>query len=523
MKAQLERPGTTGISWNDGPYVVFVGHGSQVVEFASMARALKARGIASHFWAFDPADSRTARSTADFSRVVNLLEGFQRGHPADRRYLEIIDALRDLEVGDGSTFWHEDAAFDRHLTGLSDPAIRYVKNRSKWTRQDIAFLTWTAHLAVLKELSVVRPLAVFGETNTLRYRVVHRAVTREGIVHLRPETPGHLDRRVHFEDDLRSKGRWCIEVYAELGRGPLPPEAAAWATAKVKDIRDHHVKPGYTQGVARGARRLWSRFNITTIRGSMRSWTTARTAESRHSPLGVAPEVVSPLGKLKRGITLEYRRRFYQSVTTRQLPTERFACYFLHVQPEFSVEGLAFAFQDQVAQIRNIVAGLPANMVLAVKEHRPMAGRRSVDFYGELASVPNVVIVDDTVDSITLIKQSEVVFTLTGTVAIEAMCCGIPAVIFGDIYYDAFDGIERAATIDDVADMFAGPVALTAATEAEAVRAMASRFLASYPGDFPPRPDDTENADLLADAIGAELSRRGIWGVKPTPRPTALR
>jgi hypothetical protein len=203
------------------------------------------------------------------------------------------------------------------------------------------------------------------------------------------------------------------------------------------------------------------------------------------------------------------RRRYYERITVSVMPSEAFAAYFLHVQPEFTVDNLGFAYQDQVAHVRNLVASLPADTVLVVKEHQPVAGTRSLDYYAELFSIPNVVILHDSIDSIDIIKRAKLVFTLTGTVALEAMCVGCPVVLFGDIYYDEFEGVYRARSLSELRELLSSPVRLRAASTEDAVRALAARYAASYPGVWPSAPQDHEAVACLSSALLADLYSRG--------------
>lgn len=496
--------------------LVFIGHRKQIDEWAAVASRLwDIEGWTSHMWVVDEYDRRAALETGVFARVVHLLAGFQRQEANWDAYQVALRQLAALEAEDGTAWFHEDAASDRSLTGATDPGVALHRITSRWSRIDIACMASRIHDAVIREAGAAQPLAVIGETNTLPYRIVHRSVVRAGALHLRPESPGHLDGRVHFESHLQSRWTWAVDLYHSFRAGePIPKDARQFAENRLSDIRELHIKPNYSVGMPRGTRRLWERLRLATAKSSLDAWRTARERDSINSPRGVPQEVVSPAEKVRRAVALEFRRRYYERVVTRSIPSERYAAYFFHVQPEFTVEHLGFAFQDQVAHVRNLVAALPADVALVVKEHRPMAGTRPLDYYAELSSIPNVVILCDSIDSIDIIKASEVVFTLTGTVALEAMAVGRPAVLFGDIYYDQFDGVYRATSLPDLKTLLHPSIALRAASTDEAVRALAARYAASYPGSWPTCPSDGDGVERLANALVVDLRRRGALAVR---------
>lgn len=488
--------------------IAFVGHRGQIQEWAALARQLSTMAlIESDLWVLDEYDRREGIRIGSFNRVVHLLDGFRRGEFDNAEYECAVEKISALEKSDRQVWFHEDAASDRSMTGATDPSVALHRIRNRWHRSDIARMAWRVHEVVSREVRNEGLSVVIGETNTLPYRVVYRSSVRSGAVHLRPETSAHLDNRVHFEDELAACWRDAVDNYRSFLSAPIPNEAREWAESRFADIRDRHIRPTPSIMVPR---RFRERLSVSTARASLVAWRTARHVDSRNSPRGVSPEIVSPIAKLRRGVELEVRRRYYEAITTRELPPERYAAYFFHVQPEFTVENLAFSFQDQVAHVRNLVAALPARTVLVVKEHRPIAGTRSLEYYAELASIPNVVFLHDSVDAIAVLKGAEVVFTLTGTVALEAMCVGRPAVVFGDIYYEAFDGVYRIGSTRELRELLGASPSLEAASPADAVRALAARYLASYPGSWPAPPDSRSAVAELATALVMDLQRRQL-------------
>jgi len=141
-------------------------------------------------------------------------------------------------------------------------------------------------------------------------------------------------------------------------------------------------------------------------------------------------------------------------------PSKPFALFALHYEPERTSlpDGLPIEFQgDAVLQAR---AFLPPEVQLVVKEHysqqssalRGFLGRSPL-FYGLVGTLPNTSFVgfDNTLTS--LVPDATCVFTLTGTIAIEAVLKGVPVVYFGTPWWAGLPGtfrIEQLASFDDL-------------------------------------------------------------------------
>lgn len=361
-----------------------------------------------------------------------------------------------------------------------------------------------------KALQRFRVLLSVGEANTLPYRLVHRLLKAHGIDHLYPTALPHAAGRMYFEESLDGDWTRCRHLYLKFLADHVPADAKRFASAALEDILNKHAKPDYFVQGPRGARGWSQRLALDRVVQGWREWRKAGTREAQSNPRSIPPELLSPWGRFNRALEVSRRRRYYERAAHRSLPEQRFACYFLHVQPEYTVEGLAFEYQDQVALARNLVAALPADMLLLVKEHKPEAGRRSIHFYGELASIPNVMLLHDSLDSLEVAKRASLVLTLTGTITLEAMCLGVPCVMFGNFYYEQFRGVYKARSMSHFREMMACPEKLVAASREEAIAALAARYAVAHQAAYPGAAGDRENAARLADALEQEMRWRGI-------------
>jgi hypothetical protein len=131
-------------------------------------------------------------------------------------------------------------------------------------------------------------------------------------------------------------------------------------------------------------------------------------------------------------------------------PVAEYCVFALHYEPERTSlpEGLPIDFQgDALAISREMV---PAAVRLIVKEHysqqssalRGFAGR-SPFFYDVALSLPNTSFSTTDERLSELVKGARCVFTLTGTVAIEAVLRGVPVGYFGSPWWGGLPGSVR--------------------------------------------------------------------------------
>jgi hypothetical protein len=150
-------------------------------------------------------------------------------------------------------------------------------------------------------------------------------------------------------------------------------------------------------------------------------------------------------------IGLKYFNKFvHQKFLNKELPTEKFFLFTLHVQPEASTDVLAPYFVDQISVIRQIALSLPPNYRLVVKEHIPAFGSRSSDFYRNIQKIPNVWLLSDQFSNQELLKACTGVVTITGTIGWEAWCMGKPVAVFGNTRYDSLPGVYKVSNVEQL-------------------------------------------------------------------------
>lgn len=141
----------------------------------------------------------------------------------------------------------------------------------------------------------------------------------------------------------------------------------------------------------------------------------------------------NPLKKMWMEIMPRIKRRYYSVAKfwDRYDPDVNYIYYPLHLQPEASTMAMAPYYLDQISVIANLAKSVPIDYKIYVKEHPVMLGRRSRNYYNEIQQLPNVELVSPSVDNFRLIKNSKMVFTITGTAAIEAAILDRPAIMLG--------------------------------------------------------------------------------------------
>ena len=139
-------------------------------------------------------------------------------------------------------------------------------------------------------------------------------------------------------------------------------------------------------------------------------------------------------------------------VSVNFLNNKKFILFFLHKQPEASVDVFGRYYENQLQSIERLWRILPNDWYLVIKEHTNAIGDRDKSFYKKVLSYPNTVFVDEKADSHKLIKSCEAVFTITGTVAYEAALLNKQSFTFVPTFFNQFSCCHRM-TIEDFRDM----------------------------------------------------------------------
>ncbi|MDO8861664.1 hypothetical protein Q6D67_08115 [Haliea sp. E1-2-M8] len=457
----------------DNRYVLFFSHAPQIKWFAYIARTLRINfGLQSVLWVIGEQDRNLGEATGEFFRVVDIIQE-ESDFARFRNTESATNYLAAYEEDVGCNCTNRDIAMDRYLS------------RARWTIDKTLVYAAGILWRMRSELATRgQPMFAIGEENCLQYRMARRIVTSPYVCLY---MTGHFSDRFYVEYGMYYQWGRCQERYISFLENGVPDDILIKAEAKLNEIVNKKRSPEATERyIESGKGSLSHRVSITRLVDSLRRtmnvlFSHRESWNPKSLPISSNNVFLSLFDLLAQALV----KRQLEKMVLKQIPQDRkYAGFFLHVQPEHTVEGVAFEYRDQAATARNIAAALPAGMLLLVKDHVAMAGNRPIAFYNELSNCANIKLLDHNVSPYDVVCNSTVMFTLSGSVALECMYVGKPAIVLGRIYHTAFRGIYPAGDIRDLAELV-GEVLngnCPAATRNEAIVALAAMYAASYPG-----------------------------------------
>jgi len=151
-------------------------------------------------------------------------------------------------------------------------------------------------------------------------------------------------------------------------------------------------------------------------------------------------------------------RRLFDRVSVNELPKGSYVAFFLHYQPEMTVNPLGDVGGDQLIPLASLSKTIPSDWEIVIKEHpiqfhKEAAGYftgRDKHFYQRILALGNTRIVSGKVDTFEMIDKCIAVSTVTGTAAWEAVCRHKPSIIFGHVWYGSGPGVFRIREESDL-------------------------------------------------------------------------
>jgi Capsule polysaccharide biosynthesis protein. len=118
--------------------------------------------------------------------------------------------------------------------------------------------------------------------------------------------------------------------------------------------------------------------------------------------------------------------------------------YPIHYEPESVISYAGFYFDDQAMLIGRIAHSMSTNQILIVKEHPQQCGMLTTYRFRLLKKqYPNLMYIRGNVSAYDIYDHINALITLNGTAGFEAWTCGIPTIVFGEVYYKDFAGITQ--------------------------------------------------------------------------------
>lgn len=189
----------------------------------------------------------------------------------------------------------------------------------------------------------------------------------------------------------------------------------------------------------------------------------------------------------------------YEDLYEKPSREEKYAYFPLHMEPEVATMLFTPVFNDQLWVIKQVARTLPVGYKLYVKEHVAMFGYRTRAFYRELKKIPNVKLMSPSLSSFLLIREAQLVVTLTSTVGWEAVLLQKPVITFGDVFYNALSGVRRCHDIEGLPHLIRVQLDSFVHNEEELIQFIGRIYHESVPLDL---------ADMWQREQGARVKER---------------
>jgi hypothetical protein len=194
-------------------------------------------------------------------------------------------------------------------------------------------------------------------------------------------------------------------------------------------------------------------------------------------------------------------------------PAAPFVFFGLHFQPESSIDVCAHFFSDQVRVIELISRSIPPTHKLLVKLHKSAAAHYSRSQLAEFTKFPGVQLVSPHAYTRELIRKASVVFSIQGTIGLEAALLGKPVVMFADSPTKVFPNVSTIGRLPEFPELVRKKLTESAPERAQTVDAFMTYlapFCRASLNDWTCLPTDSEIGGYveLFDLLGAFLLQR---------------
>ena len=198
---------------------------------------------------------------------------------------------------------------------------------------------------------------------------------------------------------------------------------------------------------------IWKDINFTSmLRSNFRTIKIFFASHQFNSNFGNLTKTKVLLIKLK-ALSKRYIYYFlteYLVKYNKEVPTNPYVYFPLHLQPEATLLSTTPVFSDQLSIIRSLSASLPAGYKLVVKDYPLQAGKRPYNFYSQILKLPNTLLYHRLFPSLSLVEKSDLVITVQGTVGFEALLRNKKVLLFGRSIYESIYGIKHVNNYKDL-------------------------------------------------------------------------
>ncbi len=279
--------------------------------------------------------------------------------------------------------------------------------------------------------------------------------------------PTRISDRVSFSSILNDPSPEHISNYQKIltsGKSVYRKEANEF----LKRVREQH---GRYEGVINPSEKPALKVDIAKFKTPSRLIKAMKDYWNYRSSISSSDNhVVSPLRRFYFNVWRNprladsVRKLFGNSyIEEKDLSSMRYVFFPMHTEPEVSLLVYGRPYVNQIELIRMIAISLPVDMVLLVKEHPWMIGKRSISAYKKILNIPRVRFVNPALEARILVKNASLVTVITGSIALEAAILGKPVITFGDCPYNLLpssmvkrceDPRHMQITIRDAIDLY---------------------------------------------------------------------
>lgn len=179
-------------------------------------------------------------------------------------------------------------------------------------------------------------------------------------------------------------------------------------------------------------------------------------------------------------------------------PDEPYVFFGLHFQPESSIDVWAPFFSNQMWTIELLSRSIPPSHKLLVKIHKSDAAHYSKEQLQRIGSFPGVQLVRPFADTRSFIEKADLVFSIQGTIGLEAALLGKPVITLGDSPIVVFPSVVRIGAIVDLPELVRSQLSAPV-PERERILSAYVSFLAPF---FPAAHNDWSVAKSAAEIGG---------------------
>jgi hypothetical protein len=345
-----------------------------------------------------------------------------------------------MDIASGKGFTHDQRR--RHYYGL----LRYWLGALEALKPDLIVFSISPHIvfdyvlfALARHLGIATvmferlgmPGWVFPIESFAHGSDALRSALRERPIAQASELPGDFQKwfvnSTKGQADVPANYQKKLARYGLQGRAATPP----LGRAMVYELRR--------------AVNLWRKYGFGPMRNSY-----LRSASYPHERAGWTETLLARLRGLFQKRSLMRR---YDALCQPLQPEQDYVFLALHYQPERATVPLGGVFGDQTLIVDMLAKTLPKDWKLYVKEHpwqlQPFGWgemQRTQEFYDTIAGYPNVVLVSRDVETSELVSGSKAVATVTGSVGWDALCSGIPVLVFGAAWYRDCAGATKISS-----------------------------------------------------------------------------